>query len=281
MSADAPPLAPRRRPLRRLLVRTGQALLLLSVAYGIAVACGMPMAEPTDMLLASGTFPTDPALRAPSDGKVRLVVLQHGLWRSRWSLWKLERALRAHGYVVFNPGYPSTAGTVEQHSQRLHDALAAEVAGLGKVDEFYFVGHSLGGLVIADYLRRPDAVTAKACVFVASPLRGAMLADLRQHWWLFQLLMGDKAALQLSPGAPLQQRPLRLPPATGTIVGDKGAGNADIPGDDDGTIAVGEAHVPGESDSITLPLGHTAVTFDDRSIRQVLAFLRDGRFARP
>jgi pimeloyl-ACP methyl ester carboxylesterase len=261
-----------------MLALLGKVLLVLLIAYGAAVGFGMPMSLPFDVVIASGRFAADPALRAPADGKVRLVVLQHGLWRSPWSLWKLERALAAHGYTVFNPGYPSTAGTVQQHSQRLAGAIAAEVARLGVVDEIYFVGHSLGGLVIADYLRRPDAVTPKACVFLASPLRGAVLADLRKNWWLFQLVMGDKAARQLSPGDALHQLPLRLPKATGTVVGNKGAGNRDIPGDDDGTIAVGEAHVVGESDTVTLPLGHTTITFDDRSIRQVLVFLRDGRF---
>lgn len=280
MGAEAATGGPPRRPLRRMLGRIMKLLLVLLLGYGTAVLFGMPMSVPFDVAINAGSFPYDASLQAPQDGKVRLVVLQHGLWRSPWSLWKLERALCAEGYQVLNSGYPSTAGTVQQHSQRLHDAIAAKVKELGVVDEIDFVGHSLGGVVIADYLRRPDAVQPHACVFLASPLRGAVLADLRKHWWLFRLVMGDKAAQQLSPGDPLQQLPLVLPKATGTIVGDKGAGNADIPGDDDGTVAVGEAHGVGESDSVTLPVGHTRISFDDRSIRQVLSFLRDGRFAR-
>ena len=55
--------------------------------------------------------------------------------------------------------------------------------------------------------------------------------------------------------------------------------NEDIPGDDDGTVAVREAHLAGEDDSVTLPLGHTRLSFDDRMIHQVLHFLKNRRFA--
>lgn len=249
--------------------------------YGGAVLYGMPAAAPFDIALNCGSFPTVEALRAPADGNVRLCVMQHGLWRTPWSLWKLERALRAHGYAVLNPGYPSTRGTVQQHSARLRDAIDAEVARLGHVDEFVFVGHSLGGLVIADYLRREGAVRARACVFIVSPMRGAALADRRKEWWWFRVVMGERSSLQLSPDDALHRLPLVLPRAVGTLVGSKGEGNPDIEGNDDGTVGVAEAHVSGELDSVTLPLGHTRITIDDRSIEQVLSFLRDERFTQP
>jgi len=255
--------------------------MTLVLLYGGALLYGMPASVPFDIALNCGSCATVDALRAPNDGKVRLCVLQHGLWRTPWSLWKLERALRAHGYAVLNSGYPSTRGTVQQHSARLRDAIDAAVAKLGRVDEFDFVGHSLGGLVIADYLRRPDAVPARACVFLVAPMRGAALADLRKEWWWFRVVMGSGASLQLSPEDALHRLPFVLPRAVGTLVGSKGEGNPDIPGDDDGTVAVSEAHVPGELDSVTLPLGHTLITVDDRSIREVLAFLHDERFVQP
>ena len=227
-----------------------------------------------------GTFPHQKELAASDDGKLRLVVLQHGLWRSAGSLWKLERALRAHGYRVFNRSYPSTTRRIEEHADALGKELGAELAE--PVDEVYFVGHSMGGLVLQAYLRHGDAPEPLASVFLGTPHRGAVLTDLRRDGFLFKLAMGYAASLQLSPGHSFNQREIRVPGAVGTIIGSAGDAegfNDDIPGDDDGTVAVGEAHLDGEDDSVTLPLGHTRLSIDDRSIRQVLHFLKHRAFA--
>ncbi len=240
----------------------------------------MPVSAPFDVAWNLGDFPLDPALRAPKDGQRRVVVLQHGLWRSPWSLWRLERALVAHGYEVVNPGYASTATTIEAAA----DALAAEV-GRAFAASVYgakiaFVGHSMGGLVVQEALRRLPTLAPFACVYVAVPHRGAQLCDLRKRWWIFPWVMGEGAAMQLSPGHELHTRPIPHLDRSGAIVGELGDGNASIEGKDDGTVAVGEASLTGSADSVTLPLGHTRIASSDETIRQVLTFLKAGRFAR-
>ena len=237
------------------------------------VVLGWPFAWPFDVVTNVGAGPDCPALRVGGDGTVRVVVLQHGLWRTAASLGRLERTLRAHGYEVLNIGYPSTTARIEQHAESLATAVAMRAAA-GRVDQWAFVGHSMGGLVIQQYLRRPDAVVPSACVFLATPHRGALLADLRKHWFLFRLLMGTEAALQLSPGDPLHRQPIPWAGCSGTIVGDIGDGNAAIPGRDDGTVAVGEATFAGASATCTLPFGHTRLASATASIEAVLHFLR-------
>lgn len=286
MSVPPPAAAPPRRRWPR---RLGALLLVGLLLYGSACTLGMQPSVPFDVAINLGRFPRDPALAVDSaDGRPPLVVLQHGLWRSPWALWKLERALVDHGYRVFNPSYPSTRATIEQHAERLHRGLQAEWARLGLAAgagaELVFVGHSMGGLVIQEYLRRADALPTAACVYLGTPHRGAVLADLRKHWWVFRLFMGTAAAMQLSPGDPFHRQPIPLPGVAATVVGAVGDGegrNRDIPGDDDGTVAEVEAHLPGESDSITLPVGHTGMTIDDRVIAQVLHFLKHRSFRRP
>jgi pimeloyl-ACP methyl ester carboxylesterase len=270
-------------PVRRR--RLGRALALAPV-LGYALACALDMhpSLPWDVVINLGPVPHDAALLAPADGRVHLCVLQHGLWRSPWAMWKLERALCAHGYEVLNPGYSSTRGSIADHAARLHDAIEARLAAERREVELLFVGHSMGGLVIEEYLRGASARTPAACVYLAVPHRGAMLCDLRKHSWLFRLLMGDRAALQLSPGDPLHRRPVPMPCPVGTIVGAVGDGlgrNADIDGDDDGTVAACEAHLGGETDSVELPVGHTGMATDGRAIAEVLHFLRHGAFAHP
>lgn len=269
-------MASRMRWCRRALV----AFVALLLAAGIGVLAGWPVAWPFDVLTNLGGVPELPELRAPADGKVRVVVLQHGLWRTAASLGRLERTLRAHGYEVLNPGYPSTNASLEEHAERLAAALAARLAE-GPVDSFAFVGHSMGGLVIQEYLRRADAVVPWACVYLGTPHRGALLADLRKHWFLFRWAMGDRAANQLSPGDPFHRQPIPCAACSGTIVGSLGEGNPSIPGDDDGTVAVDEATFAGAAASVTLPLGHTRLTFAEAALEAVLHYLCRGTFPSP
>lgn len=263
-----------RRPLRRTIAF---AFALLLCGYAAAALLHVAIAWPTDWLISLGCIDVDPDLCVPADGRRRVVVLQHGMWRTEASLNRIERSLRAHGYEVWNPGYPSLRGTIEQHAERLRDVV--EAICRQPVDELSFVGHSMGGLVIEQYLRRPDARMPTYCVYVAVPHRGAVLADLRKEWFVFRWVMGELAALQLSPGDPLHQRPIPWLDRAGAIVGDLGEGNPSIPGRDDGTVAVGEASLAGARDLAVVPVGHTRITLADEAIRQILHFLRRGAFA--
>jgi len=271
MTGERPP---RRRRVRRWALLS---VLLLAVLHGCAIVAQVPISWPFDVVINVGFSPADDSLRAPADGKRRVVVLQHGIWRTAASLGRLERTLRAHGYEVSNESYPSTAGTIQQHAEQLRDQVERVFAQ--PVDELYFVGHSMGGLVVQEYLRRTDARLPVRCVYLATPHRGAILADLRQHWWLFRLVMGTKAALQLSPGDAIYQRPVPVPERSGALVGNLGAGNGSIPGDDDGTVAVAEAMLDGAADTAVLPFGHTRMSMHPDVCRQVLHFLRRGAFA--
>lgn len=84
--------------------------------------------------------------------------------------------------------------------------------------------------------------------------------------------------MQLSPGDPFHAQPIPFADRSGCIVGNRGDGNAAIPGADDGTVAVGEATLAGALDRVELPLGHTAIAGSDRTVHQVLHFLGERRF---
>ena len=268
----------RRRWWRRLAIGLG---LLVVPGYLVAVLAGMPPSWPLDVVVtlgSAGVVEEERELTPPADGRRRLVVLQHGLWRSPWALSRLEHELEQRGYEVLNPGYPSTQAKIEDHALRLHEAIEAAYAE-GPVDALYLIGHSMGGLVVQQYLRGESARQPDASVFLGVPHRGAMLCDLRKNWWVFRLFMGDKAALQLSPGDSFHDQAIVVPGLCGTVVGDVGDGNQSVPGDDDGTLTVAEASFPGADDSVVVSVGHSGLPRSAESIRQVLYFLRQGKFA--
>ena len=255
----------------------GWTALVLAVGFGVGTLLGWPVAWPFDALCNLRPVVSCDGLQRPAGSPVHVVVLQHGIFRTAASLGRLERTLRAHGYEVLNSGYPSTCAPIEQHAERLAAAIAARKA-VGPVAQWSFVGHSMGGLVIQQYLRGAGAVTPHACVYLATPHRGAMLAELRRHWFLFRWAMGTTAAMQLSPLAGLHRLPIPAAACSGTLVGDLGDGNAAIPGDDDGTVGVDEATFAGALASARLPVGHTSITYDPAALRHVLQFLHDRTF---
>lgn len=279
-SADELPMRanPRRRRRWRRIVAASVLLYVVPVTGG----CMNP-SLPFDLLLNLSSAPVLDDCRA-DPATPTLVVLQHGLFRSWGSLWRLERALEQHGYEVLNFSYPSTRALIEDHAARLRDALEQRIAERGGAPaRLCFVGHSMGGLVIRAYLARDDARRADACVFLGTPQRGAVLADARHERFTFRLFLGDKAALQLRPGAPIYATLGRVPCASiGTIRGASGepdGGNDDIPGDDDGTVGVDEAQLAEQTASVELRCGHTLLSCAEEPIRAVLRFLRHGDFA--
>ncbi|MCB9888544.1 MAG: alpha/beta fold hydrolase [Planctomycetes bacterium] len=259
--------------------------LIALLAAATCASC-QNLSTPLDYLLNLGDPQPVAEWHTPPDGVRRVVVLRHGLWRSAASMAKLERALCAHGYETLNRDYPSTSGSIQEHAARLHGEIEGYLARpdpLARPVELYLVGHSMGGLQIRSYLGQPGARQPTACVFLATPHRGAVLTDRRKDWLLFKLSMGDRVApLQLSPGSAFYRTlsPMHCP--FGIVYGARGDGdgwNDDIPGDDDGTVGVSEAQLEGAVDVVCLPLGHTALSIDDSSVREVLCFLRYGRFA--
>jgi triacylglycerol esterase/lipase EstA (alpha/beta hydrolase family) len=263
---------------RRFGRRLGLGLLALAGLGGGMVLLGGPVAWPFDVVMNLGGVVDHPTLHAPADGGRHVVVLVHGVFRTSASLGRLERTLRAHGYEVWNVGYASTSDTLEAHATTLRDAIEGRRAG-APIADLAFVGHSMGGLVIQEYLRRPDPVLPRACVYLGTPHRGALLADLRRHWFLFRWAMGTTASAQLATGDPFHQRPLPFVEISGALVGDLGEGNAAIPGHDDGTVGVDEATLPGAAAVRRVPFGHTAMTMAPEVIAQVLHFLAKGAFA--
>jgi len=257
--------------------RLGLTVAALALAFGGGVLAGAPVAWPFDAATNVLPYPFDPGLRAPAGG-ARVVVLQHGLFRTAASLSRLERALRAHGYEPLNVGYPSTCGGIAAHADRLAAAIAARRAA-GPVADWAFVGHSMGGLVIAEVLRRADAVRPWAVVTIGTPHRGAVLADLRKRWFLFRWAIGDEAAFELSPGHARHARPWPADCPLGAIAGQlPGDGHAAIPGPDDGTVGVAEALPAAAAARLVLPLGHTRLSFADATIAATLTFLARGSF---
>ncbi|MBN7797738.1 alpha/beta fold hydrolase [Parahaliea mediterranea] len=222
--------------------------------------------------------------RAGDDGVPReCVVLLHGLGRTELSMVDLAWELRRAGYTVANVTYPSLARPIEELAQLAVEEGLAECRQQG-AGVIHFATHSLGGILVRQYLAGAAADKLTRVVMLGPPNQGSKMADIFYAIeWLRPLY--PHALGQLGTGP--ESIPQRLGPVDfelGVIAGTSDwlsplPGGTEEPGD--GTVSVAETRVEGMVDFIQLPASHTFMMWSPEVQAQVIHFLRHGYFAHP
>lgn len=208
------------------------------------------------------------------------VILLHGLCRSNRSMQPMADALQAAGYIVHNIDYPSRTAPIEELATRaIAPAVAAgERAGASRI---HFVTHSLGGILVRQYLATHALPALGRVVMLGPPNQGSEIVDRLGAWWLFAAINGP-AGRQLGTGA--TSAPNRLGPVTypvGVIAGRHSINWINsrlIPGPDDGKVSVARTRVTGMTSHLVLPCSHPFLPRDREAIRQTVRFLGRGQF---
>ena len=231
-------------------------------------------------LLVSGLLVL--SLPAYSAATQECVIVLHGLGRTAFSMSLIEDALVSENYLVWNEGYPSTSGDIKELSETaITDGL--DFCDQNKTATVHFVTHSLGGILVRQYLQHHTISNLGRVVMLSPPNHGSEVADLLKDYTIYQFVLGPAAQqLGTDKGGLTEQ----LGPVKGEIGIITGVSSSDpwfspvIPGEDDGKVSVESAKLEEMSDFITVPNGHTFIMRDDTVIRQILHFLREGMFYR-
>lgn len=207
------------------------------------------------------------------------VLLLHGIWMRGLTMRPLARRLAAAGYAPQILDYASINEPVEAHLDRLRGSVLA-LADRGH-REVHYLGHSLGGVLIAHLLDRHGAnLPAGRVVTMGSPLAGSALALRLTRWHLGLLTMGH-ARVVLTPGL----SHWHAPQALGSIAGRLRLGWAmlagGLPGPHDGTVAVSETRLPGMRDHLVVPASHSGLLLSAAAAQAAIRFFDTGALGWP
>lgn len=210
-----------------------------------------------------------------------VVVLLHGIFRSKYDMIPLENFLKRHGFSTLNISYPSRKKSLESLAAFLHDSIKNNPV-CQHSSRIHFVTHSMGGLVVRYYVEIYKPSKLGKVVMFAPPNSGSefadWLSDNRLFSRLYKILYGP-AGEQLKTLYEHIDGPITY--SLGIIAGNRSyvpITNFILPGEHDGTVPVARTTLHGQQDHIVLPITHTFIMFSKIVMQQTLHFLQHGKF---
>lgn len=209
------------------------------------------------------------------------VIVLHGLFRTAFSMRAIARELKSDYKVVIN-NYPSRKNNIQELAEL---AIKPALESCKSSDKIHFVTHSLGGILIRQFLQKNKIENLGHVVMLAPPNHGSEIVDRFQSFgltnWAFNKVNGPA-------GAQLGTHKNHMPKSLGPVKFSLGviAGNVSfnpflsslLRGEDDGKVSVGSSRIDGMKDHIVLPVSHTYMMSNKAVIEQIRAFLKTGRF---
>lgn len=194
---------------------------------------------------------------------------------------KMASALEAEGYVVLNVDYPSRRASIEELAKATISGALMD-ARMTNVRKVHFVTHSMGGILVRQYLKTTKFDRLGRVVMLGPPNKGSEVVDALGDIKLFDKINGP-AGKQMGTGS--DSVPNRLGPVKfelGVIAGDRSINwinSTMIKGPDDGKVSVERTKVAGMKEHRVLHVTHPYLMRNADAIRETIHFLRNGSFS--
>jgi hypothetical protein len=208
------------------------------------------------------------------------VILLHGMARTPSSMQDLETYLSSKGYKTINFAYPSTTESIERIAEIYLPRAIAQCKD-SPVQKIHFVTHSLGGIIVRQYLQINSLPKGSRLVMLAPPNQGTEVVDYLKDFFAYEWIHGPAGQeLGTDPGStPNRLKPIDI--EVGVIAGDMTLNpilSSIIPGPDDGKVSVKRARLDEMTDFLVVPSTHTFIMRSPAVMAQVDHFLVHGKF---
>ena len=193
---------------------------------------------------------------------------------------RMEKLLAEAGFRVANIGYESTESSIGELSE---DAVPRGIEVCGRVGITHFVTHSLGGILLRQFLEHNPLPSLGRVVMLGPPNQGSEVIDFYQRFAALEWFAGP-AGLQLGTGeasVPRALGPVRFD--LGVIAGTRSLNpilSSMLPEQDDGKVSVESTRVEGMNDHMEMPVNHVFMMRNKAVVEQVIHYLRQGEFLR-
>lgn len=250
--------------------------LVLKQAAAILFLAGIS----SSLLSAQGNHAPSVNVTATAGTGDECVVLLHGLARTSASMSDMTDRLVRAGYSVANVDYPSREFVIEEL------ARFAVPQGLGacrtlEARTIHVVTHSMGGILIRQYLENRTVPELGRIVMLAPPNHGSEVVDAMRDVPGYQWLNGP-AGQQM--GTEASSVPNRLGPATTDVAVIAGTLSINLvlsnylPNPDDGKVSVASARLEGMCAMLTVSVSHPYIMEDKQTMNEVVRYLGSGKF---
>lgn len=242
---------------------------------------------PTGIALANFPPPLDSRSSAVSEttGEIddltgkECVILLHGLGRSSSSMRPVANLLSRHGYAVVNKSYPSREHDI---STLATNSLNDAVAQCQHAAVIHLVTHSLGGILVRQYVKEHHVERLANVVMLGPPNQGCEVVD-AYDGWPGVAKFGGPAFLALSPSSALSVTNTLGPVnfSLGVIAGSKSVNpvlSIVLPGPDDGKVTVKNTRVDGMVEHRIVATSHPFMMRNKEVQQNILCFLQAAKF---
>lgn len=221
-----------------------------------------------------------------------IVILIHGMSRTRFSMLMLDRYLKCNGYATCSFSYSSTKYTVKKLAVKFADFLA-ETAEKHPGEKIHIVSHSLGGIITREALvmlgreiknspkggtpnlgkkiksnEKNRQIQIGRIVMLAPPNKGSKAANFFSKIWPVPQILKPIIELRNAEDSPINDVPIPQNVDIGVI-----AGRFDC------KVSPAESHLDIEKDHLIVNSAHTFI-MNNRNVKiAVKNFLLTGRFS--
>jgi pimeloyl-ACP methyl ester carboxylesterase len=211
-----------------------------------------------------------------------LVILLHGIARTKRSMAKLERHLQSHGFATLNLDYPSTRLNLEQIVDHLHPLITTHTNS--HPGPIHFIGYFMGGLVIRAYLAKYRPANLGHVVMLGTPNAGSEIADFLKNVWLYKKFYGPAGQQLITKQDDFAHLFAAIDYPLGILAGSRSLdplSSLIIRQPNDGKVSIASTKLDGMADHRIIPATHTFFPSHKSAQDEIVHFLRHGKFTSP